>query len=150
MSLDSISIRTATIEDIPSIFSLVKELAIYEKAEHEVYVDMAYYKEAFTNGIFDSIVATINGDIIGICIYYTTFSTWKGKMLYLEDFVVREAYRQNGVGQLLYNELVSIAKAEGFKLMKWQVLDWNEPAIKFYEKNQAVIEKEWWNCKLVF
>ena len=71
-------------------------------------------------------------------------------MLYLEDFVVRETYRQNGVGQLLYNELVSIAKAEGLKLMKWQVLDWNEPAIKFYEKNEAVIEKEWWNCKLVF
>jgi len=149
MSLDSISIRTATIKDIPSVFALVKELAIYEKAEHEVYVDVAYYKEAFIKGIFDSIVATINGDIIGICIYYTTFSTWKGKMLYLEDFMVREAYRQNGVGQLLYDKLVSIAKAEGFKLMKWQVLDWNEPAIKFYEKNEATIEKEWWNCKVV-
>jgi len=150
MSHDSISIRTAATNDIASIFSLVKELAIYENAEHEVLVDEAYYREAFDLGIFDAIVATIKGEVIGICIYYTTFSTWKGKMLYLEDFVVKEAYRQKGIGQLLYNELVKIAQQEGFKLMKWQVLDWNEPAIKFYEKNEATIEKEWWNCKVIF
>lgn len=150
MGLDSINIRTASIDDIPSIFSLVKELAIYEKAEHEVIVDEGYYREAFTAGIFDALVATVQDETIGICLYYTTFSTWKGKMLYLEDFVVKEAYRQKGIGQLLYNELISLAKSEGYKLMKWQVLDWNEPAIKFYEKNKAAIEKEWWNCKVIF
>jgi GNAT superfamily N-acetyltransferase len=150
MSLDSINVRTARPEDISSIFSLVKELAIYEHAEHEVLIDEDYYREAFTNRIFEAIVATDNDRIIGMCLYYTTFSTWKGKMLYLEDFVVKEAYRQKGVGQLLYDKLVGIAKAEGYKLMKWQVLDWNEPAIKFYEKNQASIEKEWWNCKIIF
>ena len=150
MSLDSINVRTARPEDISGIFSLVKELAKYEHAEHEVLIDEDYYREAFTNRIFEAIVATDNDRIIGMCLYYTTFSTWKGKMLYLEDFVVKEAYRQKGVGQLLYDKLVGIAKAEGYKLMKWQVLNWNEPAIKFYEKNQASIEKEWWNCKIIF
>lgn len=150
MSLDSIKIRTASIDDIPSIFSLVKELAVYEKAEHEVYVDEDYYRQAFNDGIFDALVATDKDDVLGICIYYTTFSTWKGKMLYLEDFVVREAYRKKGIGQLLYDKLVAFAKTDGFRLMKWQVLDWNEPAIKFYEKNEATIEKEWWNCKVIF
>jgi GNAT superfamily N-acetyltransferase len=143
-------VRTARPEDISGIFSLVKELAKYEHAEHEVLIDEDYYREAFTNRIFEAIVATDNDRIIGMCLYYTTFSTWKGKMLYLEDFVVKEAYRQKGVGQLLYDKLVGIAKAEGYKLMKWQVLNWNEPAIKFYEKNQASIEKEWWNCKIIF
>ena len=149
MSIDGIKVRSALIEDVPSIFDLVKELAIYEKAEHEVLVDENYYLEAFTAGLFDALVATKDNEIIGICLYYTTFSTWKGKMLYLEDFVVKESFRKLGIGQLLYDELVSLAKTQEFKLMKWQVLDWNEPAIKFYQKNMATIEKEWWNCKVV-
>ncbi len=79
-----------------------------------------------------------------------TFSTWKGKMLYLEDFVVKEAFRKKGVGQVLWNKYIDIAKEKDCALVKWQVLDWNEPAVKFYEKNGATIEKEWWNGKIIF
>lgn len=146
----SVTICPATKEHVESIFHLVEELAIYEKARHEMTMTLEKYHDAFEQGQFESIVAIKDGQVIGTCIYYPTFSTWKGKMLYLEDFVIQEAHRQFGIGQLLYDELINIAKREGYSLAKWQVLDWNTPAVKFYEKNNATIEKEWWNCKVVF
>lgn len=145
-----INIRQADYQDMEAVFALVKELAIYEKARHEVTVDADYYKECFENGVFEATVAEKNGSIIGICIYYMTYSTWKGRMLYLEDFVVKEQYRQLGVGQMLFDHFITVAKEKKCLLVKWQVLDWNTPAIKFYEKNGATIEKEWWNGKIIF
>ena len=146
----SIIICPATKEHVESIFHLVEELAIYENARHEMSMTLEKYQEAFELGQFDSIVALKDKAVVGTCIYYDTFSTWKGKMLYLEDFVIQEAYRQHGIGQLLYNELLKIARLNEYSLIKWQVLDWNTPAVKFYEKNNATFEKEWWNCKVVF
>ena len=145
-----ITIRKAKVNDMDGIFHLVRELAIYENAENEVTINVEYYKKSFTDGLFESIVAIQDDRVIGTCIYYPTYSTWKGKMLYLEDFVVKEAYRKHGIGQKLYDQLVEIAKSENYNLMKWQVLDWNDPAIKFYKKNHATIEKDWWNCKIIF
>ena len=144
-----IIIRKAELDDMDGIFELVRELAIYEKAENEVSIDPDYYRSSFAQGLFQSIVALHQTKIVGTCIYYPTFSTWKGKMLYLEDFVVKESYRQYGIGQQLYDQLTSIAQSEQYNLMKWQVLDWNDPAIKFYQKNNAQIEKDWWNCKVI-
>ena len=77
-----------------------------------------------------------------------TYSTWKGRMFYLEDFVVLEAYRRLGLGQMLFDAFLQEAKDQQCRLVKWQVLDWNEPALRFYRKNNAVIEKEWWNGKI--
>jgi GNAT superfamily N-acetyltransferase len=71
-------------------------------------------------------------------------------MLYLEDFIVSSDYRNHGIGQKLYNAFISEAKIQGCKLVKWEVLDWNEGAIRFYERNGAIIEKNWWDCKVVF
>jgi len=85
-----------------------------------------------------------------MALYYMTYSTWKGRMLYLEDFVVQEAFRKAGIGQQLFDGFLQEANNKGCKLVKWQVLDWNVPAIKFYEKNKAIIEKEWWNGKILF
>ena len=79
-----------------------------------------------------------------------TFSTWKGRMMYLEDFVVNPEYRGQGIGQQLFDSFIAEAKAQDCNLVKWQVLDWNEPAVRFYERNKATIEKEWWNGKIVF
>ena len=79
-----------------------------------------------------------------------TFSTWKGRCTYLEDFVVKREYRKSGLGQLLYDRFLEESKAVNSTMARWQVLDWNEPAIKFYQKNKAVIDKEWWNCKVYF
>ena len=71
-------------------------------------------------------------------------------MMYLEDFVVSEQHRQKGIGQLLFDAFLNASKEQGCKLAKWQVLDWNQPAVNFYLKNGAVIEKEWWNGKILF
>lgn len=147
---EGIVIIPAEAKHVPGIYALVEELAVYEKARHEMTMTLDGYKNLFAEDYFQSIVAVRGDEVIGTCIFYDTFSTWKGKMLYLEDFVVRETERGHGVGQQLYNELLDIAKKGKYALVKWQVLDWNEPAIKFYEKNNAMIDKEWWNCKVVF
>ncbi|MEN0006296.1 MAG: GNAT family N-acetyltransferase [Bacteroidota bacterium] len=141
-------IRLATFDDLPAIHQLVLELAIYEKAEHEFTATLEDYQKDFAANIFEAQVAEEEGKIVGMILYYMTYSTWKGRMLYLEDFVVNEAYRQRGVGQLLFDRLLEVALEKGCRLVKWQVLDWNEPAIKFYKKNKATIEKGWWNGKL--
>jgi GNAT superfamily N-acetyltransferase len=87
--------------------------------------------------------------IIGMAIYYPTFSTWRGKMLYLEDFYVQPKYRSKGIGQSLFDSILHRARITNCKLMKWQVLDWNKKAIKFYKRNNAEIETEWLNGKLI-
>lgn len=146
----NIIVRKATTEDLPSIYELVRSLAIYEKAEHELTATIEDYRNDFAAGIFQSHVAELDGKVVGMVLYYMNYSTWKGRMLYLEDFVVFEEYRQHGIGQLLWDELCEEAQRQGARLLKWQVLDWNEPAIKFYKKNNATIETEWYNGKVFF
>ena len=86
--------------------------------------------------------------IVGIALYYTAYSTWKGKMLFLEDIVVTERVRRQGIGRLLFNAVVKAAQAGNYKRMKWQVLNWNEPAINFYRSIGANLDGEWINCNL--
>lgn len=143
-------IRLAQRKDLPAIHELVRELAIYEKAEEEFVATLEDYQNDFDAGIFEVLVAEEAGEIMGMTLYYMSYSTWKGRMLYLEDFVVQQAFRQKGVGQALFDALLAKAKAKGCRLVKWQVLDWNEPAVKFYKKNKASIEKGWWNGKIIF
>ena len=145
-----VTIRPAVADDLPVIHALVRELAIYEKAEAEFTADLALYRRNFAQDVFRAHVAEADGQIIGMALYYLTFSTWKGRMLYLEDFVVRRDYRRRGVGQRLFDAYVATAKAMNCALAKWQVLDWNAPAVAFYEQNGATIEREWWNGKIVF
>lgn len=143
-------IRFAESPDLEAIRDLVVELAIFEKEPDAVLATTNDYLEAFDSGLIKVFVAEDDGEIVGMALFYDTFSTWKGKMLYLEDFVVKEAYRSKGVGKLLFDKTLAYAQESGCKLMKWQVLDWNERAIKFYEREGATIEKEWWNGKIVF
>jgi len=145
-----ITLRKATPDDIPAIHELVRELAIYEKAEHEFTATLDDYYQDFEADIFDAHVAEADGEVVGMALYYMTYSTWKGRMFYLEDFVVKKAYRRFGIGQRLFDAFVQEAKRQKCRMAKWQVLDWNEPAIQFYKKNQAVIEDNWWNGKLFF
>jgi GNAT superfamily N-acetyltransferase len=146
----SLRIRQAKQDDIPAIHDLVRELAIYEKAEQEFIASQEEYRRDFADGVFQCQVAESDSQVVGMVLYYMTYSTWKGKMMYLEDFVVREAFRQKGIGQMLFDAFLAAAKKEGCRMVKWQVLDWNAPAIAFYEKNRAIIEKEWWNGKIFF
>lgn len=141
-------VRKATLSDLPDILNLVIELAVYEKEPEAVTATLKDYEDNFKEGIFEADVAIFNDKIIGTTIYYMTWSTWKGRMLYLEDFVITQNHRRKGVGQLLFDSFLKEAKNKNVRLVKWQVLDWNEPAIKFYEKNHAIIERDWWNVKI--
>lgn len=145
-----ISIRSAREEDIPAVHSLVGELARYEKAEHEFIASIEEYLDDFREGVFQALVAETADGVVGMALYYTTYSTWKGKMLYLEDFVIRESHRRMGIGTQLFDAFLEEARLMGCRLVKWQVLDWNRPALDFYERYRATIEKEWWNGKLFF
>lgn len=144
------NIRKATLRDIPFIYGLVHELAVYEKEPDALTIGIKEYTEAFDEGLIDSIVAENEGKIIGITVFYMTFSTWKGKCLYLEDFYIQPEYRRYGLGQKLFDAYLDEAKSRGAKQTKWQVLDWNETALNFYRKNNATIETDWWNGKIYF
>ena len=146
-------IRKGKKSDIPAVFDLIKELAIYEKAEEKVSNSVEkMYKEGFgENPAFFFLVAeTVDThEVIGTAVYYISYSTWKGKSLYLDDLIVREAYRRFGVGSALMNALLEEKKAHQAALLHWQVLDWNTPAIRFYKKFKATFDEEWINCKVL-
>jgi GNAT superfamily N-acetyltransferase len=146
----NIQIRSATEADMAAVHALVYELAVYEKEPEAVFTTPEEYLADFNNGRFECRVAELEGKIIGMTLFFMAYSSWKGKMLYLDDFVVNEPYRGLGVGQLLYDDFLAEGQRRGCRLVKWQVLDWNEPAIRFYERNEATIEKGWWNVKKVF
>jgi len=147
---DSIQIRFAKKGDIQAIRDLVMELAIFEKSPESVTATAEDYDSAFDSGLISMLVAEKDSLIVGMTLYYDTFSTWRGKMLYLEDFVVNEAYRGHGIGDMLFDATVAEAKNRKCTMMKWQVLDWNTGAVKFYKRKQAEIETEWWNGKIIF
>ncbi len=142
--------RKATKKDLPAIYGLVRELAIFEKAEEQLTATLADYKRDFAAGVFEAVVLEEENEIRGMVLYYLTYSTWRGKMLYLEDFVVAEQHRRRGYGQQLFDAFIAAAHEKNCAMVKWQVLDWNESAVKFYEKNKATIEKQWWNGKIIF
>ena len=146
----SIIIRKGTQQDIAQALGLVKELALYEKAPNEVEVTIEEMTEwGFgADKQFDFYIAEIDNTIVGIALYYFKYSTWKGKCLFLEDIIVTENHRQKGIGKLLFNKVVEVAKQTKVRRMEWQVLEWNAPAIKFYEGYNATLDGEWINCKL--
>ena len=143
-------IREGKKEDVTAALNLVKELAHYEKAPDEVEVTVEEMENwGFGNEkVFDFFVAEINGKITGLALYYYKYSTWKGKCLFLEDIIVTESLRGQGIGKLLFEEVAKVAKKENVRRMEWQVLEWNEPAINFYNKYNSILDAEWVNCKL--
>ena len=145
-----INTRKGTAKDLAAIYQLVYELAVYEKEPDALTASLEDYHRDFAAGYFETEVAEADGQVVGMVLYYDTYSTWKGRMMYLEDFVVAEKMRGQGVGQLLFDRFLDIAQERAARMVKWQVLDWNTPAIRFYEKNKAIIEKGWWNGKIFF
>ncbi|MEY4992842.1 MAG: hypothetical protein RI948_1729 [Bacteroidota bacterium] len=145
-------IRAATVQDIPAIFALIQELASYERAPEQVVNTPEQLEiDLFEDQICSAIVATNESDtVIGFALYYISYSTWKGRCLYLEDFYVQEAERKQGYGQALFDDIVRTAKQMGVKRMDWQVLDWNHTALNFYRRNHATLDPEWINGRLFF
>jgi GNAT superfamily N-acetyltransferase len=146
----NITIRKGIKNDLPQALDLVKELAAYEKAPLEVSVTLEEMEEdGFgKHPIFEFFVAEAENKIVGMALYYIKYSTWKGKCLFLEDIIVTESFRKSGIGKKLFDEVVNVAKEKKVRRMEWQVLEWNTPAIKFYEKVNSNFDNEWVNCKL--
>ena len=138
-------IRKLEAKDLKEVLRLVKELAAFEKEPEAVVAQLDEYEQLFHKGLFDGFVAVQDEKVVGMAVYYPIFSTWKGKMLYLEDFYVESDYRNGGFGQQLFNAFIEEAKAQGCRRVKWQVLDWNTDAIRFYERNNAFIDTSWCN-----
>jgi GNAT superfamily N-acetyltransferase len=146
-----ISIRQAAPGDEKVIFYLIKELSLFEKAPEQVTNTATQLaKDLFEDCICEAIVSELNNEIIGFALYYTSYSTWKGRCLYLEDFYVKEEHRNKGIGSLLFDKVVQIAKEQGVKRMDWQVLEWNKTAIDFYAARKAILDPEWINGRYFF
>jgi GNAT superfamily N-acetyltransferase len=145
-----IKIRNGKKSDLPRVLELVKELAEFEKGLHEVTNTLVLMEEdGFgKNPVYGFFVAEVNGNIIGLSLYYWRYSTWKGKRLYLEDIIVTEAERGRGAGKLLFERTMQKSVEDNCTGMMWQVLDWNEPAINFYKKYGSRFDDEWVNCNL--
>jgi len=146
----NIQIRRARKEDCARILDLVKELARYEKAPNEVTVTLEHFEQSGFGykPVWWAFVAEVDGIIQGFALYYIRFSTWKGQRMYLEDFYVTEEMRRTGLGKLLFERLIKEAQRKKFNGIQWQVLEWNEPAINFYKKYNAVFDPEWYNCAI--
>ena len=140
-------IRRATQADCPRLLELVKELAIFEKAPHEVTVSLQEFENSgfSQHPVWWAFVAENETEIIGFALYYIRYSTWKGCRMYLEDIIITEEYRSKGIGTLLFDRLIEEAKDRNLHGISWQVLDWNESAIDFYKKYNAKLDPEWVN-----
>jgi GNAT superfamily N-acetyltransferase len=143
-------VREGIQADLPRVFELVKELATFEKAPHEVTNTLEQMEnDGFgPNPIYGFFVAENESGIVGISLFYWRYSTWKGKRLYLEDIIVTESERGKGIGKILFERTMEHSLHQNCSGMMWQVLDWNEPAINFYKKYGAKLDGEWVNCTL--
>lgn len=148
--MNRFTIREGRKEDLPRVLELVKELAEFERAPNEVTNTIKLMEEdGFgPNPVYGFFVCESPKGITGLSLYYWRYSTWKGKRLYLEDIIVTESERGQGIGKLLFDRTMKKALEENCTGMTWQVLDWNEPAINFYKKYGASFSDEWVNCNL--
>ena len=148
--MNQIIIRPGVKNDVPFVLGLIKELAEFEKEPQSVEVS----EEQLINDGFGPIpaynllVAEYQQKIVGLSLFYFRYSTWKGKGLYLEDLIVTESFRGQGIGKKLILETAKFAKDNQCTGLYWQVLDWNTPAIDFYRDLGAIFDGEWVNCKL--
>lgn len=149
-----ISIRAGVLDDVPDAFALVTELAVYERAAEQVSntVEQMALDGFGPTPLYGMLVAeeTATRKIVGMALYYFRYSTWKGKRLYLEDIIVTEEYRGYGIGKLLLDATVETARDTQCTGMMWQVLDWNQPAIGFYQQFGTRFDDGWTNCHLDF
>ena len=145
-----LTIRKGLKADLPFVLELIKELADYENELNEVSITLKQLEDDgfCLNPSYQFLVEEINKKIIGMAFYFIRYSTWKGKMLFLEDFIVNKKYRRMGVGNKLFGKIINITKESNLNGLCWQVLDWNKVAINFYQKYNAEISGKWLNGKL--
>ncbi|MCW3463306.1 GNAT family N-acetyltransferase [Chitinophaga nivalis] len=152
--MENITLRIARKEDCPRLLELIRELAAFENASAEVTVSLSHFETAGfgPNPVWKAFVATATSatgeTIVGFALYYTRYSTWKGCRMYLEDILVTESWRGKGVGKLLFEQLFAEAREKQFTGITFQVLEWNKPAIAFYEKYASHFDPEWVNVRI--
>lgn len=148
----NIILRQAIKKDLPEVLSMIKELALYEKAPQEVTVTLEELeRDGFgERPLFEVILACHDDQILGMAFYFFSYSTWKGRCIYLEDIIVKEQFRGQKIGLKLFEAVIRKSKSYSARRMQWQVLDWNEPAINFYKKLNAHFDPSWINCKLTY
>jgi GNAT superfamily N-acetyltransferase len=141
-----VSVREGRKEDIQQVFDLIKELSVYEKLAHEVETTP---EQLLNDGfgpdpLYGLLVAEDNENkIVGISLYYFRYSTWKGKRLYIEDIVVTESKRGQGIGRKLFDSTIRKAKELNCNGINWLVLDWNKSAMSFYDIYKPVYDPTW-------
>lgn len=146
-----IDIRPANVNDVPLILSFIRELAIYEKAGHEVVATEADIRQSLFGADSNAraLICRVDGADAGFAVYFFNYSTWQGQRgLYLEDLYLSPRHRNAGAGKALLQHLACIAVAQGCGRFEWSVLDWNEPAIQFYRSIGAQPMDEWVRYRL--
>lgn len=151
--MKEILIRSAVAQDCPQMLDLIRELAIYEKEPDAVTVSLEEFIDSGfgENPVWGAFVAETQDEIqkiIGISLYYIRYSTWKGRRLYLEDIVVTENLRGQGIGKQLFDRTWAYCLEKGYCGMTWQALEWNEPALNFYRKYPTRLDSEWINISM--
>lgn len=148
--LGGYAIRPGKQEDVKEAYRLIIELAVYERSLHEVEHTLEEMEADFAKPSpgYQFLVCERRGEIVGLSLYYEAYSTWKGRCLYLEDLIVTQAHRGNGLGKALFEATARLTRDVGAKRLMWQVLDWNKPAIDFYTRMGAVFLPEWLNARL--
>lgn len=139
-------IRQAVTADTPRILQLIKDLALYEKAPNEAVATLEQIEQSLFSDRPSAYahVAEVDGEVVGISIWFLNYSTWLGKPgLYLEDLYVDPVHRGKGLGLALLKELATICVERGYERLQWWVLDWNEPSIEFYKSLGAEAMDEW-------
>lgn len=141
-------IRSATPADLPAMHGLVAELAAYVDCLPLFTASVEDYRSDMAAGFFKGLVAEVDGQVVGMALYHFAYSTWKGRVIYLEDFVLQPAFRRHGIGQQLWDGLKEEGRKNGCKLLRWQIADTNTEALKFYAAQDAIVEDTWLNGKL--
>jgi GNAT superfamily N-acetyltransferase len=145
------ALRPAEPRDVPAIVGLIRELAVYERLEHMMQATPEkLHPHLFgARPVAEAVVAEIDGSVVGFALFFTNFSTFLAQPgLYLEDLYVQPAHRRTGLGQALLKHLGSLAVQRGCGRFEWSVLDWNEDAIRFYERMGATVMSDWRICRV--
>lgn len=147
----TIQIRQAKIKDSRTILDFIIELAIYEKAKDQVKTDIKQLESTLfcENAKANALICEMNDQAIGYAVYFYNYSTWLGKPgLFLEDLYITPKHRGCGAGKKLFKYLAKLALSEDCGRFEWNVLDWNQPAIDFYESCGGQAQKEWIGYRL--
>ena len=145
----NVTIRKGSINDLPSAYNLIKELASFENSEAEVILsaEQFYIDGAAVKKPFDFFLAEYDQNIVGLALFFDYYSTWKGRSIYLEDLIVTNKFRKKGIGKLLLKAIADYAVENNYQNVFWQVLNWNKDAIGFYKSIGSTVDNSWSNCR---